>query len=111
MRLVRTFAVGMGLSAYLMYAKYTTWAQWFISDSTLYRFWIKLHYASESTATVVSLGAVATAGYIMACLALGLFIAGIIYPVLESFFVEVAERTVMLSKLPRPMRRRLLKQV
>lgn len=85
---IRTVAVGLGLSVYLMYAKYTTWAKWFISNTTLQAFWNSLHALSRPIATTVSLGTIGTVGFIIACLAIGLFIAGCFYPYLELFLLN-----------------------
>lgn len=104
MRTIRTIAVGLGLSAYLMYTKYTVFAQLFILDSALHRFWTSLYYLSESTAATVPLGAVSTAVYVTGCLAIGLFISGLIYPAIESFIVRlVGLADSVLSQLPKPV--------
>lgn len=97
MLLVRTVAVGLGLSAYLMYTKYTTWAKWFLSDALSQPFWNGLHALSESVASTVPLGAVSTAGFILTCLAIGLFISGCLYPPFESFLLSLGKRVKIMA--------------
>jgi hypothetical protein len=87
--IVRTFAAGLLLTAFLMNHFALTAVRYFqyVMNAPVTAFWLALNTLSPSVDHITGAEYYYLAIYVLGCLGAGLAVAGVVYPFLESCFV------------------------
>lgn len=102
MRILRSFAAGLLLSAYFIAEYGVQFSRWYGSNAPLYAFHLAVRSMSPLSADVMGGDVYGPTIFVLLCLGAGLFIGGTVYFAAEYTFMQMfVKAAVALSNLRR----------
>jgi hypothetical protein len=88
---IRSVAVGLAISVYLMINNYSQFVSWALQSSKIGVVQTAVKLLNPTAAPLIGDALVLPGVFMLACIAAGLFVSSLVWPVLEGTYIELVD--------------------